>query len=277
MKHIKPYKIFESTSPNFPTTRDEVVEVCEKNVIENYTINDDISNDVDNVMTKDKVVKVMTYNIRYGAGMDGKLDLGRIAGVINRTGVQIIGLNEVDNQMFRSNYKKQYQVLARELKMNYVFGVTLKGIIGSYGNAILTTFPVESLENHSLPIAFGHEPRGVLEARVILPDQTKLRILTTHLSVNKRERIRQVKWLNNYLENIDKEPFILMGDFNENINNINFSQSLNLATSTAQTYPADNPSKSIDIIFSNYSLDRGKSIDLKASDHLPLVVEMNYS
>jgi hypothetical protein len=47
MKHIKPYKIFESTSPNFPTTRDEVVEVCEKYVIENYTINDDLSIDVD--------------------------------------------------------------------------------------------------------------------------------------------------------------------------------------------------------------------------------------
>jgi len=47
MKHIKPYKIFESTSPNFPTTEDGVVEVCDKYGIENYTINDDLSIDVD--------------------------------------------------------------------------------------------------------------------------------------------------------------------------------------------------------------------------------------
>ena len=47
MKHIKHYKIFESTSPNFPTTREEVVEVCEKYEIENYIINDDLSIDVD--------------------------------------------------------------------------------------------------------------------------------------------------------------------------------------------------------------------------------------
>ena len=46
MKHIKPYKIFESTSLNFPTTREEVIEVCKKYDIENYTINDDLSIDV---------------------------------------------------------------------------------------------------------------------------------------------------------------------------------------------------------------------------------------
>jgi len=47
MKHIKPYKIFESTSLNFPTTREEVIEVCKKYRIKNYTINDDLSIDVD--------------------------------------------------------------------------------------------------------------------------------------------------------------------------------------------------------------------------------------
>jgi hypothetical protein len=46
MKHIKHYKIFESTSPNFPTTREEVIEACERYEIKNYTINDDLSIDV---------------------------------------------------------------------------------------------------------------------------------------------------------------------------------------------------------------------------------------
>ena len=47
MKHIKSYKIFESASPNFPTTKEEVIEVCKKYRIDNYTINDDLSIDVD--------------------------------------------------------------------------------------------------------------------------------------------------------------------------------------------------------------------------------------
>ena len=46
MKHIKPYKIFESASPNFPTTKEEVIEVCRNYQIYNYTINDDLSIDV---------------------------------------------------------------------------------------------------------------------------------------------------------------------------------------------------------------------------------------
>jgi hypothetical protein len=46
MKHIKPYKIFENKSPNFPTTREEVIQVCNRYGIGNYTINDDLSIDV---------------------------------------------------------------------------------------------------------------------------------------------------------------------------------------------------------------------------------------
>jgi hypothetical protein len=47
MRHIKHYKIFENKSPNFPTTREEVIEVCKKYDIRNYSINDDLSIDVD--------------------------------------------------------------------------------------------------------------------------------------------------------------------------------------------------------------------------------------
>ena len=47
MKNIKPYKIFENNSTNFPTTRDEVIQVCNTYEIKNYTINDDLSIDVD--------------------------------------------------------------------------------------------------------------------------------------------------------------------------------------------------------------------------------------
>ena len=46
MKHIKPYKIFESNVSNFPTTRKEVIQVCNRYRIENYSINDDLSIDV---------------------------------------------------------------------------------------------------------------------------------------------------------------------------------------------------------------------------------------
>jgi len=69
MKHIKPYKIFESTSPNFPTTREGVIEVCRKYKIENYTINDDLSIDVNGDVELDsKNLKYLPLKFNYIGG-----------------------------------------------------------------------------------------------------------------------------------------------------------------------------------------------------------------
>jgi hypothetical protein len=78
MKHIKPYKIFESASPNFPTTREEVIEVCNRYRIENYTINDDLSIDVDSYVYLDKEgLKYLPLKFNYVSGnfncVDNKL------------------------------------------------------------------------------------------------------------------------------------------------------------------------------------------------------------
>ena len=69
MKHIKPYKIFESTSPNFPTTREEVIQVCEKYEIENYTINDDLSIGVDgSVYLEKEKLEYLPLKFNYVSG-----------------------------------------------------------------------------------------------------------------------------------------------------------------------------------------------------------------
>ena len=69
MKHIKPYKIFESTSPNFPTTKEEVIEVCERHRIKNYTINDDLSIDVDgNVDLSSRNLEYLPLRFNYIEG-----------------------------------------------------------------------------------------------------------------------------------------------------------------------------------------------------------------
>jgi hypothetical protein len=69
MKYIKPYKIFESASPNFPTTRDEVIEVCEKYEIYNYIINDDLSinveGDVDLNIDIDEDIGLQNIKLKY--------------------------------------------------------------------------------------------------------------------------------------------------------------------------------------------------------------------
>jgi hypothetical protein len=75
MKHIKPYKIFESTSPNFPTTKEGVIEVCEKYEIENYIINDDLSIDVDGAVDLyNKKLEYLPLKFNY---VDGNFNCAR--------------------------------------------------------------------------------------------------------------------------------------------------------------------------------------------------------
>ena len=69
MKHIKPYKIFESASTNFPTTREEVIEVCKKYEINNYAINDDLSIDIDgNVRLQGEGLEYLPLKFNYVSG-----------------------------------------------------------------------------------------------------------------------------------------------------------------------------------------------------------------
>ena len=69
MKHIKPYKIFESNEPNFPTTKEGVIQVCEKYKIKNYTINDDLSIEVDgDVHLVEKELEYLPLKFNYVSG-----------------------------------------------------------------------------------------------------------------------------------------------------------------------------------------------------------------
>ena len=69
MKHIKPYKIFENKSPNFPTTREEVIEVCKRYDIRYYTINDDLSIDISGGVFLDrKKLEYLPVRFNYVSG-----------------------------------------------------------------------------------------------------------------------------------------------------------------------------------------------------------------
>ncbi len=63
-------------------------------------------------------VRVMSYNIHFGVGMDGKYDLERIANVIQNSKVDIGGLQEVDVQFQPlTHLDNQIELLAKKWKM----------------------------------------------------------------------------------------------------------------------------------------------------------------
>ena len=54
-------------------------------------------------------MKIVTYNIQFGRGRDGKVDLGRIIDAVR--GADVIALQEVDRFWARSHMMDQVEVL----------------------------------------------------------------------------------------------------------------------------------------------------------------------
>jgi endonuclease/exonuclease/phosphatase family metal-dependent hydrolase len=212
----------------------------------------------------------MTYNIQHGNGNMMKADLDGIAEIISRSRAKIIGLNEVDSNMLRSNFQKQYKILGKKLEMSYVFGPALEKIVGKYGNTLLTTFPIKDVKNYNLPVKSGREPRSLLEVELEPSPNKDILVMVTHLSTEDSSRKKQLEWIKNYIKNID-QSFILMGDLNSNVNAISGYKSL---SQNIKTYPSDNPSSTIDHFFTNLGNSQNPDIiESKISDHFPLVAE----
>lgn len=154
--------------------------------------------------------RVLTYNMRHGARDDGTVDLGAVARVIRESGADVVALQEVDAQQFRSGLVDQGRRLAAELGMEPVFAPTLRRGVGRYGNALLSRFPVREQRSVALPAAL--EPRGALVARVEVPGGD-VWVAVTHLGLSAGDRAAQAAALAQALAGLP-DPVVLLGDWN---------------------------------------------------------------
>ena len=221
-------------------------------------------------------LRVVSYNIHHGVGMDGKLDLERIADVILQQNPDVVALQEVDNMATRSGSVDQAAVLAKLLGMQSVFGKCINLGEGGYGNAILSKHPIVETRVHRLP--GGGEPRVALEV-VAKVDGELLSIVSVHFEWSTEAiRLKQA----NALEGIFSEhaqPVIVLGDFNarpesETMQLLRKTWSLIPKTGAQLTSPADVPRSEIDYILTRNLKVRGTSCfvmeEAVASDHRPL-------
>ncbi len=155
---------------------------------------------------------VLSYNIHHGAGMDGVVDLKRIAGVIQSVKPDLVALQEVDRGTKRTAGVDQAAELERLTGLKAFFGRSIDYEGGQYGNAILTRLPLAGARVHPLP---GVEPRSVIEARVTVRGQTVL-FLATHLDSTRPEehRIRAAERIVELMQGHGDTPAILAGDLN---------------------------------------------------------------
>ncbi|WP_127017883.1 endonuclease/exonuclease/phosphatase family protein [Anoxybacter fermentans] len=221
-------------------------------------------------------LRVMTFNIHHGEGMDGLVDLNRIAKVIKEANVDLVGLNEVDVRNFRSGMVNQIGFLGKKTEMNAFFAPTLWFGIGHYGNGVLARFPILNPKEEELPGFRGREVRGVFQFTIRLKNRN-VQIIVTHLGLNPVERQRQLEFLTLKIQKI-KEPLIVLGDFNTTPTAPVMQKFLKdtglMVHSYKPTFPAHNPELKVDYILTSKEWEVVKEvtpIQGLASDHLPVV------
>src|SRR5438132_10982088 len=125
-------------------------------------------------------IRVMTYNIHVGVGMDKKLDLPRVAGVINAQHPDLVGLQEVDRGVTRTQRIDEIVELSKLTRMDYAFAFNLHYQGGQYGVAILSRFPIRAHDHPLYQNTREAERRGFIRAEVLV-DGRVLNFVTTHL------------------------------------------------------------------------------------------------
>ena len=175
-------------------------------------------------------MRLVTYNIQYTKGRDGRFDLGRIAETVR--GADIIGMQEVDRYWQRTGSEDQAAALAERFPgYAWVYGAgydaparpTLteqasaeeRGRRRQHGNMILSRWPILSSRVLHLPKAKPQEfcqLRVVLEA-VIDPPSGPLRVYCTHLChISAATRLPQVEQMLTYFRTLPNEGATWSGE-----------------------------------------------------------------
>ena len=153
-----------------------------------------------------------TYNIHRCIGRDGRLNVERIAAVLQELQADVIALQEVESQ--REGGLDIIDRFAHVTGMTGIAGPTILNESAHYGNALLTRYPVHALTHIDLSVA-RHEPRGALDAQLVGPRESIIRVLATHLGLWPNERRLQAQHLFERLSVHNVDISTLMGDLNE--------------------------------------------------------------
>jgi len=227
-------------------------------------------------------LRVLAYNVKHGLGLDGTIDLERIADVIRAQQPDVVTLQEIDRGCARSGGVDQARVLGELCGMQHVFGEFMPYDGGHYGMALLSRYPIASWSNHVLPP--GTEPRSALEARIGLPHSGPEVIVTgIHLYRTEEERLAQARTLVEHYRG-ETAPVILAGDFNSLrgssvMNLLEESWSNPVKQGDPNTFPADHPEREIDFMLVRptgaVTVRRMQVVpESLASDHRPILVEI---
>lgn len=224
---------------------------------------------------------VASYNIHKCTGLDRRVDLDRIADVLQEIDADLVGLQEV--------FQPQAVGLAERLGVQVAMGPTRERDGLPYGNAVLTRLAVRGSRTFDLSRP-DREPRGGIRLDLRMPNggmaDGLLHLFNVHFGLQIRERAEQVRML--VREHIRHDeltgPRVVVGDLNEWFW---FPGAVGRALRreldgprNRRTHPAPLPLFPLDRIYWDRGLDADgvhvhrSRLARVASDHLPVVARL---
>ncbi len=234
-------------------------------------------------------MRLLSYNIHKGiGGRDRRYELERIIEVIRHERPDVVCLQEVDQNLARTDHDDQPARLAKALEAEAaLYQLNVRFRSGGYGNLLLSRWPLASAHQVSLRRGF-RKPRGA-QLVVIETPQAPIHLVHWHLGLAERERHWQVKRLleHSIFRQAADLPTLVVGDFNDWLNTLargpfarhGFIQAT-APRKRFRSFPAYWPVVSLDKAFIRGPLEIEHAhivhsrLAREASDHLPLLIEV---
>jgi endonuclease/exonuclease/phosphatase family metal-dependent hydrolase len=159
----------------------------------------------------DATLRIGTFNIHGGNGVDGVRDITRIAETLR--GLDFAGLNEVHGGVpFRDD--DQAAALGQQLGMSWLYAPTEeRWWCDPFGNGALSNLPVTSWQRIPLARTYGKSYRNAVLVRAEHQGQP-VNIVVTHLDrSDDRERAEQLRTVGELFLALES-PAIMLGDLN---------------------------------------------------------------
>ena len=153
-----------------------------------------------------KEVRLMTYNVKNGLGMDDSTAYARTASVILKENPDVVAIQELDSVTGRSGGAYVLGELAKETKMHDTYAPAIDYDGGKYGIGILSKEEPVNVYRHALP---GRE-----EARTMLLVEFPHYIyVCMHLSLTEEDAMASLPIIREETARFQK-PVFIAGDWN---------------------------------------------------------------
>lgn len=221
-----------------------------------------------------------TYNVHKCKGTDWRVSAPRIAAVICELKTDVLAVQEI--------LLSQAAAISEQTKIPFTFGPAREHASEPYGNAVFTTFPVQSSTNYDVSVP-ARESRSCLQVSLALADAVPpIQFYAVHLGTSFLERREQARRMEQLLAGGGATGRrIVAGDFNEwtrglatrTLATCMQSADITMHLHRTRTYPGLLPFLHLDHIYYDPPLRlvgmhlHRTRLALLASDHLPLLAD----